>query len=177
MGTSTVVLARGGSARNEPELKREPPIILIDTREQTPLKFWPGDIVERATLATGDYSLKGLESFISIERKSIGDLFGTVGAGRERFEREIVRASKLWYFGIVIEATLDQVLLGAPHSQMNPRSVVPSLHCWELRYPCVHVHYAGSRTNAAALVRKLLYKAAEYVERGEIAFDGKLTKL
>ena len=66
--------------------------------------------------------------------------------------------------------------MGAPHSQMNPRSVVPSLHCWELRYPAIHVHYAGSRVNAAALVRKLLYKAAEYVERGEIQMDKNSTK-
>lgn len=151
--------------------RKPSPVILIDTREQQPLKFWAGDIVKRATLPTGDYSIDGLAHVIAIERKSISDLFGTVGAGRERFEREIVRASKLWYFGIVIEGTLDQVLRGAPHSQMNPRSVVPSLHCWELRYPCVHVHYAGSRTNAAALVRKLLYKAHEYVACGDIVIS------
>lgn len=152
------------------------PVILIDSKEQRPLKFWPGDVTERANLKTGDYSLKGFENFIACERKSLGDLFGTVGNGRARFEREIIRASKFYYFGIVIEATLERVLLGAPHSQMDPRSVVPSLHSWELRYPCIHVHYAGSRELAAALIRKLLYKAHEYVERGEIQFDGKLTK-
>ena len=154
--------------------KKNPPCILVDSREQHPLDFW--DSPRRsATLKTGDYSAEGLENIIALERKSLADLFGTVGGGRERFEREIVRASKLWYFGIVIEATLDQVLLGAPHSQTHPRSVIGSLHSWELRYPNIHVHYAGSRTNAAALVRKLLYKCAEYVERGEIKFDDKTT--
>jgi len=140
----------------------------VDTREQRPLYFGEACPIRRAFLPTGDYSIEGLEALIAVERKSLGDLFGTVGAGRERFEREIVRASHLRYFGVVIEATFDQVLAGAPHSQMNPVSVVASLHCWELRYPCVHVHYTGSRRNAAALTRKLLYKMAEYVASGEI---------
>lgn len=143
------------------------PIILIDTREQRPLHFF-GSPTKRSFLPTGDYSAEGLEALIAIERKSLGDLFGTVGQGRERFEREIIRASRLRYFGIMVEASFDQVLAGAPHSQMNPVAVVASLHCWELRYPCVHVHYAGSRRNAAALTRKLLYKMAEYVASGEI---------
>jgi ERCC4-type nuclease len=156
------------------KVKREPPVILVDSREQRPLDF--DDAPRRlATLETGDYSAEGLERIICIERKSVSDLYGTVGKGRERFEREIVRASKLWYFGIVIEGSLEQVLLGAPHSQMSPHSVIGSLHSWELRYPNIHVHYAGNRLLAAALVRKLLYKCAEYVERGEIKFDEKMT--
>jgi len=156
------------------------PIILVDTREQRPLYFGEASPTRRATLPTGDYSVEGLEGLIAVERKSLGDLFGTVGKGRERFEREIIRASHLRYFGIMVEATFDQVLAGAPHSQMNSVAVIASLHCWELRYPCVHVHYVGSslfdrkarekesRRNAAALTRKLLYKMAEYVSLGEI---------
>jgi ERCC4-type nuclease len=64
--------------------------ILIDTREQAPLKFatFP---TEPATLATGDYSVQGLEDSITIERKSISDLIGSLTSGRERFQREIQR--------------------------------------------------------------------------------------
>lgn len=150
--------------------RKAAPVILIDTREQRPLDFakWPTRVV---TLPTGDYSIEGLTHVIAFERKSLSDLFGTVGNGRERFEREIVRASRLYYFGIVIEATLEELLMGTPHSQMNPRSVIGSLHAWELRYPSIHVHFAGTRPLAAALVRKLLHKCAEYVEKGEIRFD------
>jgi hypothetical protein len=40
-------------------------VALIDTREQTPLDLAPLR-TERATLATGDYSLRGLENVIAI---------------------------------------------------------------------------------------------------------------
>jgi len=47
--------------------KTPTPTILIDTREQTPLTFahFP---TERATLPTGDYSARGLETCFCVER-------------------------------------------------------------------------------------------------------------
>ena len=69
--------------------KARKPTLLVDTREQRPLYFGEGVPQRRATLPTGDYSVEGCEGLIAIERKSLGDLFGTVGQGRERFEREI----------------------------------------------------------------------------------------
>ncbi len=38
-----------------------------------------------------DYSILGLERHIQIERKSLSDLFGTIGTRRDRFEAEIKR--------------------------------------------------------------------------------------
>ena len=37
---------------------------------------------ERGGLYTGDYSIKGLERFVAIERKSLDDLMGCLGFGR-----------------------------------------------------------------------------------------------
>ena len=48
--------------------------ILIDTREQRPYKFDIDTVT--GTLTTGDYSICGLENYISIERKTIDDLIG-----------------------------------------------------------------------------------------------------
>ena len=63
--------------------------IIIDSREQ---KKWPFQNVkvETAKLDTGDYSLKGYEDRITIERKSKVDLIKTVTHDRERFKREFV---------------------------------------------------------------------------------------
>ena len=66
------------------------PTIIVDSREQTPLVF-SLFASEVGTLQTGDYSLKGLEDSITIERKSIADLIGSLTSGRERFQREIQR--------------------------------------------------------------------------------------
>jgi ERCC4-type nuclease len=82
---------------------RETPIkptvtFLIDSREQRPLEFGPpirvdyfaGASTKVTTLREGDYavSLDGAHPLsIRLERKSLGDLYGCVGAGRERFER------------------------------------------------------------------------------------------
>jgi len=77
--------------------------IAIDTREQAPYYFnnlhagsdksyRPMEIqTARVTLQQGDYSIVGHESHVAIERKSKADLFGTLSAGRERFQRELER--------------------------------------------------------------------------------------
>ena len=65
-------------------------VCIVDTREQLPLNLDPLR-TEPATLPTGDYSLKGLEHHVCIERKSLDDLLGCVGRDRERFERELHR--------------------------------------------------------------------------------------
>jgi DNA excision repair protein ERCC-4 len=49
--------------------------IVIDTREQDPL---PVRNAEVGTLYTGDYSVKGLEDHVAIERKSVSDLTGSL---------------------------------------------------------------------------------------------------
>ena len=58
------------------------PTIAVDTREQQPWSFsnLPST---RMTLQTGDYSVVGLVDRITIERKSLGDLLGTIGQGRD----------------------------------------------------------------------------------------------
>ena len=69
-------------------------IVLIDTREQQPLEFDHKFIegIEMTKLEVGDYAVKfkdGYSPLYFFERKSIGDLFGTMGKGYKRFKREI----------------------------------------------------------------------------------------
>ena len=54
--------------------------IVIDTREQRPLKFSLPTITK--TLCTGDYSIEQFEGIIRVERKSLADLAACCGKDR-----------------------------------------------------------------------------------------------
>lgn len=67
--------------------------ILIDTREQRPLKF-KGYNDAWVTLKEGDYTTLLLHKYFHIERKSPQDLYGSIIQGHMRFRREILRAQE-----------------------------------------------------------------------------------
>jgi ERCC4-type nuclease len=95
--------------------------LLVDTREQDPFGpfLWQkGKRVplppEFATLAEGDYTTPALAPFVRIERKSLGDLYGTLyGTGvdalgeaapnQDRFRRELHRLSAYPRAFLVVE--------------------------------------------------------------------------
>ena len=113
--------------------------IIIDSREQRPYTFQniklepPNTIMQGLT--TGDYSLVGLEDQICVERKSMIDLFGSVGNGRARFEREMKRLSTFDYAALVIESDLSSIFVNPPgRSKMNPKAVFRTLISWSVKY-------------------------------------------
>ena len=135
--------------------------IIQDSREQAPYAFnaprYAGTVVEVGTLQTGDYSLHGLTDRIGLERKSLSDLCGTLTAGRERFKRECERGRGLEYFGLVIEASMDDVRRHNYRSAMTPQSLLQTLAAWSIRYG-LHVHWCGSREGGEYMVHSLLGK-------------------
>ena len=66
--------------------------IVVDSREQSPYSF-NGIETEVKALPVGDYSISGLEDYISIERKEINDLINCLCQDRARFERELLKRS------------------------------------------------------------------------------------
>jgi len=154
--------------------------VAIDTREQSPYGFFNlpfgGDgrrlVVERKviTLSAGDYSIckPDMTGRIAIERKSLPDLFGTLGKGRERFCRELERFREYDYAAVVIEADWKEIC--NPFSsranwraKMSPRSVFGTLLAWtqahvteKSRYPYVHWFTAGNRRMAEVITFGLL---------------------
>lgn len=131
------------------------PRIIIDTREQKPYRCPLPHIF--ATLETGDYSLEGYESRVVVERKSKADLYGSLGQGRERFEREAERMARFEFAALVIESDLPDLLVAPPHTKMSPKAVVGSLTTWEIRYN-IHVKFASDRRHGAALTWQILGK-------------------
>ena len=85
------------------------PQIIVDSREQKPFHFEGHTLIE-SKLEYGDYSLHP-NNKLAIERKSLGDLYGTLSGGRERFEREIQKAKKLeGYIIVIVESTLNNMM-------------------------------------------------------------------
>ncbi len=153
--------------------------ILIDGREQAPYRFTglradktqqhrPLDVkTEWASpvLRTGDYSLRDLEGdyrdLICIERKSIQDLFNTLGSDRERFQREHERMAEIagrdgGYTAVVIEATWPEILSNPPErSRLEPKTVIRTAMSWSQRYG-VHWWAVGPRRLAEAATFRML---------------------
>lgn len=86
-----------------------------------------------------DYSIQGMEHLISIERKSLTDLYSTLGSRRYEFECEIARLSRLEFAAVVIEADWNTILFDPPaSSRLNPKTVSRTVLSWSIRYPNVH---------------------------------------
>ena len=136
--------------------------VVIDTREQRGFDFYgiAPDLIEvpyafedmrtdkadggipltvpivEGTLKSGDYSLKGFESRVAVERKSLADWYGTLGKGRDRFERELERLREYEFAAVVIEASLTEITTQPPrHSELSPKVVYRTLVAWTVRYP------------------------------------------
>ena len=132
--------------------------IIIDTREQTPWE-WDDIPTEVSTLKTGDYSIKGFENEISIERKKTIELYTVTGRDRERFVRELERLSTFDYAAIIIEGTLKEACTDGETrgSSVSPLAVVASLASWSVRFG-ITVWFADNRGSAQKLAQILLEK-------------------
>ena len=129
--------------------------IITDTREQQPL--WNKNTI-RKTLKTGDYSIEGYEEEISIERKTLPDLFGTLGKGHARFKKELTRARELQYFAIVIEGNITQCLNkefdGSHHTKMHGHVIMKILLTIHLKYG-VPFFFTNGRVESKRLIKEL----------------------
>jgi ERCC4-type nuclease len=128
----------------------------------------PPPLVEVATLSAGDYSLKGLEDQVSIERKSLPDTFGTFGQGRDRFERELERLSRLRFGAVVLEADFDTIIFRPPaRSQLKPKTVIRSMAAWAIRHN-VHFYWCPNRAAAEKWTYILLERFWKDLRDGKI---------
>lgn len=130
--------------------------VSIDTREQTPYEFKKSIVT---TVPLGDYSLEGMEGEIAIERKSLSDLFGTLGGGHNRFKNELMQAQKLDYFAIVIDGTLEQIqkkdFPKSYKSRMLGYVIIKQLFSISVRYK-IPVFFAADRKEGKKIVKEIL---------------------
>ena len=140
MGTSKMTTMNTPALSNYPARKRLSmladlsPVVVVDTREQTPLVFSRLES-KVATLATGDYSFTGGEDHLAIERKSIPVLVACcMGSNRERFFRELHRMRGFAFRRLLIVGTRHEIELGQYRSSIRPRSVLATLSTIEARF-------------------------------------------
>ena len=126
------------------------PVLLVDTREQKPLRFshLPA---ESARLYTGDYSVRGLEEVFAVERKSLADLAGSLTRERDRFMKEMhrLRGYRFPYL-LAIGDDMELSRLIA-QGRLKLHQVEHSLRAIQSRYG-VHVERAYTEEQAARLV-------------------------
>jgi ERCC4-type nuclease len=144
--------------------------LVIDSREQTPYAFAglrsDADAGRRPLLVrtvtrgleAGDYSLEGFERLVAVERKSLSDLFATLGQARARFVRELRRLQALYEFAaVVVEAGWEDILVRPPpRSRLRPKTVFRSVVAWQQRYPRVHWWMCPSREFAEVVTFRML---------------------
>ena len=160
--------------------KKVAPIVIVqDTREQMPLDFAPfaedGVAVEVGTVWPGDYTIKGWEKSIAFERKSVGDLIGTLKGGyvgkdsirryESRFDLELEEFERHYDRAFVIiepdrsetirqcggEVGCDagtQIANGWYRSSIPPNTIWGFIRALTVEYGC-HVYLAASREDAA----------------------------
>jgi ERCC4-type nuclease len=148
-------------------LRPTPYVVCIDTREQLPYQFarpLSGPRRKRytvqttvTTLPTGDYSLAGCEGQVSVERKSLSDLYSTLGAGRVRFLNELERFAAYQFSAVVVEAEWSRVLAEPPkRSRLVPKTIVHSVLAWQQRFPRTHWWFVPGREVGEVVTLRIL---------------------
>ena len=143
--------------------------IICDTRDKAEYRWTFSELLkeneaaEARKLDTGDYSIEGLEAFISIDRKkSVNEVIANISnrTDRIRFRKELDRAKDLEYFYIMCEFGISDIMRGSRYSKVSPSYILSALSGIELSYPNLRIHYAGSDKNAEILTYRILSRAA-----------------
>jgi len=165
-----------GSEYNKDEYK-----ILIDTREQKPLKFERETVSQK--LDYGDYAFSHPKHSCDchIERKSLSDFISTISGGYERFIKEIERAKDNdAYLVVLVEETLTNALSFQylPHISKKIRAT-PEFIFHRVRdliqeYPNIQFLFVNGRKESSRMVELIftcgcLYKNIDL----QLAYDTK----
>lgn len=146
--------------------KKATPLIVQDTREQTPYKFPAEWLVIKKALPSGDYSVLGHEHIIAVERKSLPDLAGCIFT--QRFKNELERLRSYQHAFLVIESSIYKIenLLQkiCRHSKAKPASIIGYLQSIPLLYG-VHVLYLENRETSERYTAALLEKYTRFLMR------------
>jgi ERCC4-type nuclease len=123
-------------------------IVTIDSREQLPLflkKPLKDLIIKRTTLPVGDYSVDGFAESCAVERKSLPDLYHSLGQDRARFKRELEKLATYEFKALVIEGSELDLFRWQDFSRMHPRAIFESVVSINVRLN-INIYF-GSRDN------------------------------
>lgn len=147
--------------------------IMCDTREGLPLDGFSLPVKEMG-MNIGDYGMIIDNSVIPplvFERKSIGDLFGTMTKGYKRFEKECERAQqKGIQIILVIEVPYSVVKSGYKFSTTDGSKILKTLETLYLKYQ-IPTWFCDNRYNASKRIENMcLAVERRYRKKGKLCF-------
>ena len=135
-------------------------VLVIDTREQDGLfqKLPKGLLVTRNTLQYGDYSIRGFELSVAIERKNLDDFWSSLTTHRERFGNELTALALYERKYILVEGVEHEALRpDLAGRKIHPNSIRQGVASIEAKLG-IPVHYAASRADAERWLLDILLK-------------------
>ena len=154
-------------------------VIFIDSREQEPLKF--NNMTRTEGMNFGDYRMAN--SNIYIERKSLGDAWGTLTGGFERFEREIIRAKEAGaYLVIVVESPFSSLEKYPLQRKVYGKIKIPvefvyhSIRELMQKYEHIQFLFTKDRKEASEIIQKI-FAADEQVKNVDLQYLLDIKKL
>ena len=131
--------------------------IIVDSREQQ--KLWTKDVIVKG-MKTGDYSVEynGIDysDKIALERKSLSDLFGTLGQGHARFKKELERARELEYFAIIIDGSINNIytknFVGAKYTRIQGYVIAKILFTLHIKYG-INIFFGENRIGSKRIIK------------------------
>jgi ERCC4-type nuclease len=130
--------------------------ILIDTREQRPYNF---EGAARIALPYGDYSVAGISGLVdieypefagvSVERKTVADLFLSTGKEHSRVSAAIHQLVKFPRHALLVEASIPSILSwGGAGEKWTGLQVIKVLMTWQAKLG-LNVIFASDRAHAS----------------------------
>ena len=142
--------------------------VAIDVNETLPFAFQtlldrdgryisvPTERVPLYTQGLGDYSIRGMEHLVQIERKG-DDLPSSLAQRRDEFEQEIRRLSEGCEFAaVVVEHPWRDIIDDTHEHGARAKSIFRTVLQWQIQYPGVHWWFCESRPMAEAVTFRLL---------------------
>lgn len=152
-------------------------VVLCDSREQVNKEitsYFERNGVQHVTraLETGDYSVmlgdSTFEDEVVIERKAnLDEIAGNFTNGRDRFEREFIRAKAngTKMFLIIENASWSDILIHNYRSNLKPQSFLATLLSWQARFNITIVFCKPSETGQI-IYSTLYYWVRNRLKRG-----------
>jgi ERCC4-type nuclease len=164
--TGRLLVKRGGHSITKQIPK---PVVLVDSNEQMPFDFtahanWIAR-TERKKLATGDYTVEGMERLLALERKSLTDLITTLMQRRARFFNECERLAKLRWRALLVEASYEDIKSHydeALCTSAHPNAVSGSLDALEAKFGIPVIYTSRNRALAEEKAASWLSKHFTY---------------
>ena len=153
--------------------------VIKDTREQDGWFFAPYDKcegMEIGTMHTGDYTLKGYEDVVCVERKaSVSEIAMNLGRKKKPFQEEIERMKDFHFSFLILEFSMDDVLK-YPEGSKVPRAarskvkvtgkyLLKCLREFEIWYN-TKIIFCGNKQNAFLVTNSIFKRLTELFDRG-----------